>query len=510
MKIIKILVSLLLIFVTLVVGLDYKPVYASHANDWTPDAKVPGYLDDTFTPFLVADQNKTVHAFATQWVGVGTNRKRAIVYRQWTLAGGWTRSVDILLSPTWDAQMLGVYLSPDGKFHLVFWGSGTESVKAGVYYSSAVAKDAKETSSWSFPTLIGEDALVPSAGIIAGNGRGDLVVVYNGNKDGNGMYMVESHDTGGSWSESTPIYLTDSPKLIPYYLKSYVGESGRVHVVWNVNVSEDGTYDSLFYTRIDLATGEWIKPLLLDKRPDETGYFGPSVPAVVDNGKYVIIMYNGGNPFTDGIVPVGRPTILTLLSKDGGNTWGDLTSPFPFLTGQSGEHVLLIDSNQVIRMIANMRIDRLIDGKYKAVGGVWYSEYKDGAWRSPQRFVTTIPAVDIRAVVSQGNVILATWNEDPLAGWDGVWFSYTMLDSPELPINPLPVPTIEDNGSISNVVSNDLNVESVPTVTSMPNDLWSNDEETVMSPQMPILVGIIPVFILLVVVIIRTIQAKRR
>jgi hypothetical protein len=153
---------------------------------------------------------------------------------------------------------------------------------------------------------------------------------------------------------------------------------------------EGGVYDSLYYAKVNMKTGDWSKPALLDKRPDIERYFGPSVPSIVDNGKYVVIFYNGGNPYSDGIVPVGRPTLLARLSDDGGESWANITNPIPFLIGQSGEQALLVDSNHVVHAIANMRIDVLVDGRPKPIYGVWHAEFKDGVWRYPQRLLPSI------------------------------------------------------------------------------------------------------------------------
>jgi len=487
---------LLIVVITAVVGVgtytEPKP-----AQGWVLDQKVPGYLDDTFTPFLVADQNRTVHAFATQRVGDGSAYRQAIIYRQWRLTGGWTSPIDILLSPTWDARVLGAYLDPDDIIHLIFWGSGTDTIDASVYYSKAPLSEAGSISAWSYPELIARGALNPPAGVINGDDHGNIVVVFNGNSQDNGVYMVRSNDSGENWTESVPVYLTNDSELFPFYIKSDVGPSGKAHIVWNVNAGEAGIYESLYYIGIDLETGRWIGPQLLDQRPRVEGYFGPSVPAVVDNGTYVMILYNGGNPYAGSQVPVGRPTILVRLSENEGDTWGDVTVPFPFLTGQSGEQALMVDSNKVIHVVAGMRIDSLINGEYKPVSGVWHSEFVNKVWRYPERFVTSIPAVDVRAVISQGNVLMANWNEDPIFGRDGVWFSYTFLDSPELPLTSMPVPTTIQETPI-------LGVDTTPDVVFTPSPIGSSqilqDEEDsrTTNPQLLILVAIISVGIILI------------
>ena len=94
------------------------PAHAQPAYQWTPDRKVPGYLDDTFTPFLVADQNRTVHAFVSQWINDG-GRRWAVVYRKWSLAGGWTRPVDVLLASSGSATFLSAFLDDSGIMHVI-------------------------------------------------------------------------------------------------------------------------------------------------------------------------------------------------------------------------------------------------------------------------------------------------------------------------------------------------------------------------------------------------------
>jgi len=511
MKIVKISLVLGLILVALVAFIPDRGIAMSGIQSgWAPDKRVPGYLDDTFTPFLVADRNRTVHAFATQWVGDGEERRRAIVYRQWTVAGGWTRPNDILLSPTWDAQILGMFLASDGVFHLIFWGSAAEGDTPAIYYSSALATYAENASAWSYPELIGEGAFTPSSGVIEGDSQGNLVVIFNGNKDGNGIYIAISNDTGRSWSDSVPLLLTDDSNTIPYKIKSFVGPSGRMHLVWSVYVLEGGMPDSLYYVGIDLQTGKWLRPILLDKRPDIVGYWGPQVPAVVDNGQYVVIMYNGGNPFTGGTVPVGRPTLLVRLSKDGGQTWGNVTSPLPFLTGWSDEQILVVDSNQIVHLIAIMRIDQIVDGEYQSVGGVWHSRFKDGVWIYPDRFVPTIAPSTLRAVVSQGNIILVTWTADiVIGGKEGVWYSYTVLDSPELPISPFSIPSTLENSA--NIAAPATSTESIPlpTATSELPLLW-NEVSYLSNPQISMLFGIFPVTLLLVLIVLWVLYSRRK
>ena len=149
-------------------------------------------------------------------------------------------------------------------------------------------------------------------------------------------------------------------------------------------------------------------------------------------------MYNGGNPFPGRPVSLGRPVQLVQLSNDGGKTWSRPLGPFPSHLGRSGEHALALDGNGVPHSLFTQRIETATaDGEYSIIGGIWHSAFVDGNWANPDRFITTYSPHDVRAIVSQGNVLLVVWREDPGAGKHGVWFSYRVLDTPELPIIPL-------------------------------------------------------------------------
>jgi hypothetical protein len=133
-------------------------VEAKTESPWKPNERVPGYADETYTPFIVADQDHYVHAFATQWTGSGV--RNGVVYRKWSLEAGWTTPVDILLSPIEsDAVIQGVYLDPTGMFHLLFFSG--ERTRKYIYYSQARVEEAASARAWSTPTIIGTQAIDP-------------------------------------------------------------------------------------------------------------------------------------------------------------------------------------------------------------------------------------------------------------------------------------------------------------------------------------------------------------
>lgn len=473
----------------LILSTNISRVSAQIPNQWQSDERVPGYLDNTLTPYMVVDRNRTVHVFASQIVNEET-LQRAIVYRQWSLAGGWTKAVDILLSPTGDAVIQGAFLDNKGMIHVIFWGGTAEN--AHIYYSKSPVQTAGSGFSWSQPVIIGNLSVETTSAAITGDDNGNLVVIYNGRSRGNGVYEIRSTDAGETWSKSAPIYLTYDQTLLPFSLRLALGREGRVHATWNV-VTILGEDRSLYYANFDFAEQQWNTPITLVEKVNERGFFGPSYPSIVDTGKEVIIMYNSGNPFDGLPVPAGRPVQMVSVSKDNGETWEVPVVPFYRHNGRSGEHTLVMDSNNVVHAIFIQRIEYVEGNKNVVIGGIWHSAYKDGVWSNPERFIPSVPSSNIRAVVSQGNVILAVWIEDQGVGQSGVWYNYMVIDSPELTV--IPYPTLPITAVPANSTTNS-SLEPFPTSTPIPDLLGSKEGG---NPSLPLVLGIAPVLVLIVV-----------
>lgn len=477
-----------------------SPGSAQYEASWAPYDRVPGYSNETVPPILVADQNKTVHAFTSQWVGED-DPQLAILYRKWTSDVGWTVPVDIILSSFQD-QIMSAFLDKAGMMHIVFFrGFGSSGMAGNMYYSQAPAVNADQVKSWSEPRLIGENAIIPpgASAAITGDSNGNLIVIYNGTSDGSGVYAIYSLDEGHGWSNPVPIFLTGSPLLMPYSLKLYLGSSGWLHAVWNI-LDENGSDVALYYTRMDIQKKEWSKSVELAKRSETANSFGPGHPIVVENNDYVVILYNASSPSSNNL-----PTPVFTLSKDGGQNWAGPYAPFPRLVGRSGFHALVVDSKNVIHAIFVQRIESTVNGLYNIIGGLFHTELIGSQWTEPKIILTPNHAgYDVRAVVSQGNVLLVTWRVDPGAGENGVWYSFTTLDAPQLPVEPLPVPMV--------ILQNTPTVEVLPpvaTATSLPvpgtvanTDVLQADSSP-PGPALAVVIGAVPVILLIMVVLIR-------
>jgi hypothetical protein len=488
-------VSLFLILFQLAIGLNYAVVKAEAASQWSLDARVPGYLDDTFTPFLVLDSHQTVHALTSQWINDG-KRRLAVVHRTWSLSGGWTKPVDIILAPTKNAKILGVFIDSSETMHIIFMTY--ENDNPTVYYSSAPVAEANSAKAWSEHEVVGPLPSLESAAII-GDDQGNLFIIYCGIKDGSGVYFVKSVPEGTGWSDPTPIFLTYETDLYPFSLRMVMGPDRQIRATWNV-VDFFGVDQGLYFANYSIPDSQWSNPVELDLRTEGGNYFGPSFPAIVDKGDEIVIMYNDGNPFSGIPVDLGRPVQIVRTSRDGGENWSSPAGPFPSHQGRSGEHAMVLDSNGAPHALFTQRIESQGEnGEYLVVGGIWHSAFQNGIWASPDRIVTTYAPHDVRAIISQGNVLLAVWREDPGAQQThGVWFSYKILDSPALPVvSPTPMPASGTPISTFTPTQFLIPVAETPSI-----NLNNIPPSFVSSPAGPLIISIVPVILILVGIVV--------
>lgn len=428
----------------LLVMLSYGPGFALAQqpadNVWMPVQRVPDYTDQTQPPIMITDENRTVHAFTSQWVNENNNGKLAILYRQWSVAGGWTTPVDVLLSPLSQARMHGAFLDPYGTVHVVFFGG--DDVAANIYYSSAPLANAGKANAWTSPQPIAGQAITPDFAALAGDDKGNLVVIYNGKMERIGLYAVFSTDYGKSWSETIPVSLDYTGEQMPAWVHLSTGAHGYVYAVWNM-VNAKGHNISGKFARFDLKTHQWSEATDFAQSIGAESGMGIMNAAVLEYKNQVLIRYSNGIP------PEGVPPAEWIqTSTDQGQTWSAPLRVFPDHVGRNGVASFVVDGNQDLHLLFTQRRPFTINGVYTAIGGAWYSRWlPDGRWSEPVLIADnaqypdiTFDAYDVRAVIVQGNVLLATWRSDPGGENNGVWYTYTQLNAPELPVKALPMP----------------------------------------------------------------------
>lgn len=480
------------VLLLMIVYLSQLNAVAQEPTQWSLQQRIPGYSDTVQTPYLVADQNRTVHAFNSDWVDEN-QPVLAIVYSQWTLEQGWNMPVDILLSPIEQARIKGVFLDQSGMIHILFFGGA--DLRGDIYYSQAPVSLAGQARAWSEPVLVGERAITPDEAALTSNGQGHLVVVYSGNRDGQGLYAISSSDSGDTWSEPVPIFLTYSSELWPSALQLYTDEQGVVHAVWSVgNIAGNG--ERVYYARQEDNMIDWREPIELARPIGDV--VEVDTPTIIEYENELFVIYHDAQPTTRHM----------RRSRDGGRTWTEAVRLFPHV-GSNGPASLVVDSNNVLHMFFGNRV-----GEHPANHGMWHSIWQGGRWNGPEAIISG-PQVQeeiggngfdpsfANAVVSQGNVILVTWTSDPQAGRNGAWYSYTVLDAPELPVVAIPTQVVFT--PIPPATATPL---STPTLSSTPRQTLPTPDtafpatEPISDPMAPLITGgaVVALFIMIVVI----------
>jgi hypothetical protein len=430
-------------------------VTAQTGNFWPPQRNIPLYHPETDPPYLIADQNRTVHAFSSQFID--DMDIQAIYYNKWNPDIGWTVPVDVILPPLkTQARILGAYLDQAGVAHVVFF-SGDETA-AQVYYSQARAVMADRAQAWSRPVMVGEKALIPENGTIAGDGGSNLVIVYSGEQLGHGFYAVYSADGGITWTDPLPIFLTGHDQLWPFFLNVYVADTGQLFAVWSVQ-DRDNHGQATYFASFKFADQQWSEPEIL---AENRGNLGTSRPSIIEYRNTLFVMYYDG--FTN--------QQYLRRSSDLGETWTTAFAPFPHI-GSNGPVSFVVDSNEDLHIFWAQRVQV---PQQPAVHGVWHSVWNDQSetWGPYEPIVrgekvldrvgyTSFDPTSARAVVSQGNVLLIVWRTDPGSKGNGVWYTYDVLDTPELPVFPLPTPASNSSHTVETT-----DVISQPTPASTP------------------------------------------
>ena len=456
----------------------YTPAQA--INQWAPPQPIPDYVN-LRAPILVADQNKTVHAFYNEPLDRTTD---VFYYRKWNLEQGWTQQIDfmmVLLSVNNPIQ--SVFLDHSGMFHLIYHGD--LDTDGNIYYTRAPAYQAERATSWSKPLLIGPGSGPVLAAQLLGDGQNNLVVLYSGQEAGIGLYEIHSNNGGDSWTEPRVVTLLDRADLWPYSIRMLLDREGHYHAVWSL-VGSRGVGLGVYYSRLSADLSSWTHPFELATL--EAGEYSTQWPAIIDDRDYLIIVYQDSFPATKFI----------RVSPDGGDTWNEPVRPFPH-TGEYENPVMMKDGDLTIHMVLGNRIGN------PEIHGMWHSVWQGERWSELQPVIagpntSTFDPSSPNAVIVQGNILFVSWRND-VADAGPAMYSYIILDATELPVVPLQMP---DTRITSTLIPSELIAETPTPLHRTVLTPFPDQEDLFLSggPAIPVFVALIPVILISIMFVI--------
>ena len=271
-------------------------------------------------------------------------------------------------------------------------------VQAGqVFYTNASLPEAGRAQAWAPPVAIDNDTVRDGGAAIAVDGQGRLVLVYGGKRFGAGLYAAVSEDSGATWSDPSVLARPGQDEQVPGAVWLEVDGEGRIHVVWSV-VNIQGLGEEIGYGRLDTTDLHFDQSATLARRSSDFDLMG--WPSIISRGAELIAVYQNGFP----------PTRWMRRSEDGGKTWTEAAQPFPQIGGYETAYLLKDSAGNVHMLTGNRQAD-------PEIYGMWHSRLIDNQWLPLEPIIsgpatTTFDPCCVRAVISQGNVLLATWPQN--------------------------------------------------------------------------------------------------
>ena len=229
-------------------------------SPWAKTVQLSGVGEEVGYPIISMDLAGTAHIVWTK-IRVQGSDDTSLMYARLDENGLSTPVAILERGRDGPARHPAMYADGQGRLHL-FW---VGDVNGRLFYSSAIAQDARSSSAWISPKAITEFGVVgsPQAGMdAAGNLYVLFVVPLN---EGRGVYLARSEDGGKNWlppqivfdAERAGWQMVDHPSLV-------IEPDGTLHAAW-VEASIPGTLQPLgiFYARSTDHGLSWSDPLIV-------------------------------------------------------------------------------------------------------------------------------------------------------------------------------------------------------------------------------------------------------
>jgi len=408
---------------------------------------------------------------------------------------GWTEPTDVMGSPDQlEALYADCVVDRAGRLHLS-WLAPNQGPFGRLYYSWAPATDAMSARSWQAPVRIADGTY---GGDLAIDPEGRLHLVYASVEDAAGICHVSSDDNGDSWG---------LPSCIPreYALRDQESEvnprlaidsHGFLHVVWmlhDYSPRSQLAYSSraVYYARSLDGGQSWSDFAPIDEvesRQEHDGLQPGWGNVTVDHEDRVHIVW------------VGSADMYRYhqWSGDGGVTW---TTPQVMIAtgGYNGWQGLAVDAGGELHVA------------WPSLSGVEYTYWNGSAWSSPVLLSDVSGPHFAQAAVALGNQLHVVWQDHggslPL-DQPGL-IVHALLQTDAGGLEPRPLPTVRvPAGPAATIVPTQIPTQaaSLPTSTAI---LLIEPLGPVSDPASPVLIGVIPAILLLILVVVLGLWKRR-
>lgn len=459
-------------------------------------------------PAAIADGGGNVHLFWSHGFDRGTSQERSVIsYMRWDRTSwSWSEPTNILESPQGSLALLPrVALDPDDVLYVMWLAFRGGVIEDDIYFSHALASDADSSEAWSQPLPFPVSSMLFGAfqipyDILADQ-AGNLHVAYARYTDGYyDLYYARSSDKGDTWA--WPVGISNVRKGIAVGGAALaIDGNGRLHVAWLQILTENSLDRSVWYSRSSDGGQTWERPLQI------TDVYGYSEVNIAVTGKETIhLMWNGA-----GGKLAGR---YHQWSADGGESW---TAAVKILGvgGWAGEPQMVVDGAGTLHLVTSSSVaDPMV-----------YTFWDGATWAEPVE-VSNAGGERLMMVLHEGNKLSVVVPSDLReSNFHALRWTTRRISAPYVPPRPLatpaPVPTILP--AITAAPVSTTSPASAPVSESTPTATWQGGSRSSSAGDLPpavdsdrnsawypLVAGILPAALLVVVVILSwTVRSRR-
>ena len=537
-------VFFVLIILSLVISTPALSVLAqSPDGDWSEYENISKTPAASTYPCIVADAQGYVHVLWSEDVGGITNNPminsegvpavdsrgnpinylyntgNTLYYSRWD-GVEWLTPIDVQVNSGGLIEYPCAAVDPEGILHVV-WGA-TEGQSVRIMYSQVPSIYADQNQEWTDPVVLVEQTLAAYYPFdIVVDSKGGIHLLYFQLGENPGVFVMNSSDSGISWSSPILLYQTQDPTggnegVAPTSL--VVDDKDRLHATWTL-YDTSGNGKAIFYSQSIDFGDSWSQPFEVAKW--QPGWYETDWLSTGVVGDEIHLSWEGGDV----------AYLNERISRDGGQTWDGNQIILPNLVGENGFANYLVDSANRLHLLVVKRAD-----PNSFAQGVWHTSWDNGRWTDPvllgtrnlllyekasqldpQSLETLIRGTftgnglryQMSDIVNGNQIFVVVVNE-----FDGeIWSTHTTLDAPYQPPRAYPMPSVQNSipPSVTPQITTSPTIQPAETLepTAPPQPIEITQESGFQTSDL-VLTGVLPAGIIVIGILAYFLYVKRR